>query len=82
MYLSRHHRGSVPKSYLGILLAHHLLLQLAFCPEAMVHLQEMKDEMIAVANELLDDDGELNLQRSEELRKKRFDSLFYLSVLL
>jgi len=45
--------------------------KLAFCPEAMVHLQEMKDELIAVANELLDDDGELNLQRSEELRKKR-----------
>ncbi|KAF8685971.1 hypothetical protein HU200_043897 [Digitaria exilis] len=45
--------------------------KLAFCPKAMVHLQEMKDEMIAVANELLDDDGELDLQRSEELRKKR-----------
>lgn len=65
-----------------MLLAHYLLLQLAFCPKAMVHLQEMKDEMIAVANELLDDDGELDLQRSEELRKKRFDYLFYLSVLL
>ena len=52
-------------------------MQLAFCPEAMVHLQEMKDELIAVANELLDDDGELNLQRSEELRKKRFGSLAY-----
>jgi hypothetical protein len=48
----------------------------------MVHLQEMKDEMIAVANELLDDDGELNLQRSEELRKKRFDSLSYSSSVI
>jgi len=45
--------------------------KLAFCPEAMVHLQEMKDELTAVANEILDDDGELNLPRSEELRKKR-----------
>lgn len=53
-------------------------MQLAFFPEAMVHLKEMKDELIAVANELLDDDGELNLQRSEELRKKRFGSLSYL----
>uniref|UniRef100_K3YPE6 DNA 3'-5' helicase n=1 Tax=Setaria italica TaxID=4555 RepID=K3YPE6_SETIT len=45
--------------------------KLAFCPKAMDHLQEMKNEMIAVADELLDDDGKLNLQRSEELRKKR-----------
>ncbi|TVU33484.1 hypothetical protein EJB05_25306 [Eragrostis curvula] len=45
--------------------------KLAFCPEAMAHLQEMKDQMLAVANELLDDDGELNPQRSEELRQKR-----------
>ena len=52
-------------------------MQLAFCPEAMVHLQEMKDELTAVANELLDNDGELNLPRSEELRKKRFGSSAY-----
>ncbi|KAL6629187.1 hypothetical protein ACP70R_028952 [Stipagrostis hirtigluma subsp. patula] len=45
--------------------------QLAFCPEATAHLEEMKDELIAVANELLDDDGKLNPQRSEELRHKR-----------
>ncbi|KAL6888534.1 hypothetical protein ACP4OV_009560 [Aristida adscensionis] len=45
--------------------------QLAFCPEAMGHLQEMKDELIAVANELLDDDGKLNPQRSEELHQMR-----------
>jgi len=43
----------------------------------MVHLQEMKDELTAVANEILDDDGELNLPRSEELRKKRFGSSAY-----
>ncbi|CAN6247237.1 unnamed protein product [Urochloa humidicola] len=45
--------------------------KLAFCPEAVVHLQEMKNELLAVANELLDDDGGLDPQRSEELRKKR-----------
>ncbi|XP_062218159.1 ATP-dependent DNA helicase Q-like 4A isoform X2 [Phragmites australis] len=48
---------------------HHCML--AFCPEAMVHLQEMKDKLIAVSNELLDGDGKLNPQHSEELRQKR-----------
>nr|APZ84616.1 RecQ-like helicase 4 [Zea mays subsp. parviglumis] len=45
--------------------------KLAFCREAMTHLQEMKDELLAVANELLDDDGELNPQHSQELHKRR-----------
>lgn len=48
----------------------------------MTHLQEMKDELIAVANELLDDDGELNPEHSQGLHKRRFDSLSYLSILL
>ncbi|KAJ1277835.1 hypothetical protein BS78_04G033600 [Paspalum vaginatum] len=46
--------------------------KLAYCREAMVHLQEMKDELIAVANELLDDDGgELHPEHSQELKKRR-----------
>jgi len=48
----------------------------------MTHLQEMKDELLEVANELLDDDGELNPQHSQELHKRRFNSLSYLSILL
>lgn len=47
----------------------------------MTHLQEMKDQLLAVANELLDD-GELNPQHSQELHKRRFNSLSYLSILL
>lgn len=69
--------GAISACYLII----YYLLQLAFCREAMTHLQEMKDELIAVANELLDDDGELNPQHSQELRKKRFDSYLGTSAL-
>lgn len=43
----------------------------------MSHMQEMKDELIEVANKLLDGDGEFNPEYSEELRKKRFDFLSY-----
>lgn len=48
-------------------------MQLAFCPQAMGHLQEMKDKLIEVSNELIDGDDKLSPQYSEELRQKRFD---------
>ncbi|XP_062224119.1 ATP-dependent DNA helicase Q-like 4A [Phragmites australis] len=54
---------------LSELCTHHC--KLALCPQAMVHLQEMKDELIAVSNELLDGDGKLNPQHSKGLRQKR-----------
>ncbi|GJN18956.1 hypothetical protein PR202_gb06177 [Eleusine coracana subsp. coracana] len=44
---------------------------LAVCPQAMDHLQEMKDKLIEVSNELLDGDDKLSPQYSEELRQKR-----------
>jgi bloom syndrome protein len=46
----------------------------------MTHLQEMKDELLAVANELLDDDGELNPQHSQELHKRRFHPLSLINI--
>ncbi|XP_072962259.1 ATP-dependent DNA helicase Q-like 4A isoform X2 [Typha angustifolia] len=46
-------------------------LKLAFCPEAAAHLQEMKDHLIAVSNELLDNAADLSPQHSEDLRQER-----------
>ncbi|PVH65586.1 hypothetical protein PAHAL_1G030300 [Panicum hallii] len=54
---------------ISVLCSHHS--KLAFCPEAMSHLREMKDELIEVANKLLDGDCEFNPEHSEELRKRR-----------
>lgn len=36
-----------------------------------MHLQEMKDKLIYVSNELLDNAAELSPERSEELRVER-----------
>ncbi|KAL2631335.1 hypothetical protein R1flu_016021 [Riccia fluitans] len=41
------------------------------CVEASIHLQEMKDELIQVSNELLDNAADLSPARSEELRMQR-----------
>ncbi|KQJ82682.1 ATP-dependent DNA helicase Q-like 4A [Brachypodium distachyon] len=45
--------------------------KLAFCPEAKYHVQEMKDQMLAICSELIDGSGELSPQDSEALRKQR-----------
>ncbi|XP_038989126.1 ATP-dependent DNA helicase Q-like 4A [Phoenix dactylifera] len=45
--------------------------KLALCPEATTHLQEMKDRLITVSNELLDNAAELGPQRCENLRQER-----------
>lgn len=47
-------------------------MQLAFCSEAAAHLQELKDRLIAVSNELLDNAADLSPQHSENLRQERF----------
>lgn len=47
------------------------LLQMHLCGEASSHLQDMKDELLQISEELLDDDGEMDPQLSEELRSKR-----------
>ncbi|KAL3689189.1 hypothetical protein R1sor_015498 [Riccia sorocarpa] len=41
------------------------------CLEASIHLQEMKDELIQISNELLDNAADLSPARSEELRVQR-----------
>ncbi|KAJ0976927.1 hypothetical protein J5N97_012401 [Dioscorea zingiberensis] len=45
--------------------------KLAFCPEARGHLQELKDKLIAIANELLDNAADLSPSRCESLRQER-----------
>lgn len=47
-------------------------MQLGICPEAAVHLQEMKDMLIAISNELLDSPTELSPERVENLRQDRY----------
>jgi hypothetical protein len=47
-------------------------MQLGLCPEAATHLQEMKDMLIVISNELLDNVNELSLEHIEKLRQDRF----------
>ncbi|MCO5608167.1 hypothetical protein L7F22_062373 [Adiantum nelumboides] len=46
-------------------------VKVIYCQEAKAHLQEMKDQLIQVSNELLDNGAELTPERSEELRVER-----------
>ncbi|KAJ4756645.1 ATP-dependent DNA helicase RecQ [Rhynchospora pubera] len=46
-------------------------VELAHCLEARTHLQEMKDRLIAITNELLDN-IDLSTRQMEDLREKRF----------
>ena len=45
--------------------------QLGLCPEASTHLEQMKNALIAISNELLDDDTDLSPDRIQELRQER-----------
>ncbi|XXG73559.1 hypothetical protein AAC387_Pa07g2458 [Persea americana] len=49
----------------------HHGFKLALCPEAANHLQEMKDTLIAISNELLDNASELSPLQSEKLWQER-----------
>ncbi|XP_042507105.1 ATP-dependent DNA helicase Q-like 4A isoform X1 [Macadamia integrifolia] len=46
-------------------------LKLGLCPEAARHLQEMKDMLISISNELLDNIGDLSPTHIEKLREER-----------
>lgn len=46
-------------------------LNLGLCPEAATHLQEMKDMLIVISNELLDNVDELTPEQTEKLRQDR-----------
>ncbi|KAK1309981.1 ATP-dependent DNA helicase Q-like 4A [Acorus calamus] len=46
-------------------------VKLALCPGASCHLQEMKDKLIAVSNELLDNAAELSPEHFEKLHQER-----------
>ncbi|KAL8188794.1 hypothetical protein R6Q57_029549 [Mikania cordata] len=45
--------------------------KLGVCPEAATHLQNMKDMLISISNDLLDDVGELNSYEKEKLHQNR-----------
>ncbi|KAG9147521.1 hypothetical protein Leryth_007320 [Lithospermum erythrorhizon] len=45
--------------------------QLGLCQEASSHLQEMKDKLIAISNDLLDNTAELSNDQMEQLRNQR-----------
>ncbi|KAJ0250590.1 DEAD/DEAH box helicase domain-containing protein [Hirschfeldia incana] len=46
-------------------------INLGLCPEASTHLEQMKNALIAISNELLDDDTDLSPDRIQELRQER-----------
>ncbi|KAF2589845.1 hypothetical protein F2Q70_00039944 [Brassica cretica] len=46
-------------------------IKLGLCPEASTHLEQMKNVLIAISNELLDDDTDLSPDRIQELRQER-----------
>ena len=46
-------------------------MQVHCCGEAGFHLQEMKDKLILIINELLDNGDELSPERFQELRLER-----------
>lgn len=46
-------------------------MQLGLCPEAASHLQELKDNLIAISNELLDNGENLNSVQIAKLRHDR-----------
>lgn len=50
----------------------YLLIQIGFCPEASIHLQELKDMLIGISNDLLDNVTNLNSDQIEKLRQERF----------
>ncbi|KAK9929178.1 hypothetical protein M0R45_026284 [Rubus argutus] len=45
--------------------------KIGLCPEAAIHLQEMKDMLITISNELLDDVNDLSPAQIEKLRQDR-----------
>ncbi|KAF9685004.1 hypothetical protein SADUNF_Sadunf03G0009200 [Salix dunnii] len=58
-------------------------LKLGLCPEAAKHLQEMKDMLIAVSNDLLDNAAELSQAQIDKLRQDRFALLcIYICVFI
>ena len=52
-----------------------ILVQVGFCPEASVHLQELKDMLIGISNELIDNITDLESDQIEKLRQERFGQL-------
>lgn len=56
------------------------LVQLGFCAEASFHLQEMKDRLISISNDLLDNSSDMNPDQIEKLRQDRFALCSILSI--
>lgn len=48
------------------------MLQIELCPEASSHLQELKDRLISISNDLLDNVNNLSPVQIDKLRQERF----------
>ncbi|XP_010480423.1 PREDICTED: ATP-dependent DNA helicase Q-like 4A [Camelina sativa] len=46
-------------------------MKLGLCPEASTHVEQMKDVLLAISNELLDDATDLSPERVQQLRQER-----------
>jgi len=46
--------------------------QLGLCPEASTHVEQMKDTLLAISNEILDNTYDLGPDHVEQLHQKRF----------
>lgn len=58
-------------------------MQLGQCPGASVHLQQMKDRLITISNELLDNASELSPEHCKSLNQERFVLVYiYFNALL
>ncbi|KAL0422268.1 UNVERIFIED_CONTAM: ATP-dependent DNA helicase Q-like 4A [Sesamum latifolium] len=56
-------------SELSLMCSHNC--KLGFCPEASAHLQAMKDTLIAISNDLIDNVDEMSSEKIETLRQER-----------
>lgn len=63
--------------YCQILILDFILEQLGLCPEASNHLKTMKDTLIEISNDLIDNADEMTSQKIEALRQERFASLLF-----
>lgn len=60
------------KVYSQILMPFLILVQLGLCPEASNHLKDMKDKLIAISNDIIDNSDNLSSDEFEKLRQERF----------
>lgn len=58
--------------FCSVIHCYQLTLQIGLCPEASGHLQELKDRLISISNDLLDNVNNLSPVQIDKLRQERF----------